>query len=121
MAGNTNQPKKALLDFSNLAPLRDEVDSLSGAWLLVRRSEQGDDQHRTTVSGQNFSVGRRSGSSLCLSHATVSGRHAELRVEDDHLFLEDVGSTTGTLVNGVRVRAMTQLKDGDVIHLSTVS
>jgi EAL domain-containing protein (putative c-di-GMP-specific phosphodiesterase class I) len=112
----TTQPKQALLDFSDIDALRGIVAEDLGHWFIVRRSENGDDQHRTLVVGITFTVGRRPKSNLCLSHQTVSGHHAELRREGEDLLLVDVGSTNGTLLNGVRVREPKTLHHGDVVH-----
>ena len=48
-------------------------------------------------------VGRREGNDLVLAHASVSGRHALVRVDGDALWVEDLGSTNGTRVDGERV------------------
>ena len=47
---------------------------------------------------------------------SVSGRHCEIRQEDDAFVLYDVGSLNGTFVNGRRTRR-TELHDGDEIGL----
>ena len=47
----------------------------------------------------------------------VSGRHAEVRVEDGASFIRDTNSTNGVYVNGTRVRVEQRLSDGDVIRL----
>jgi hypothetical protein len=45
-------------------------------------------------------VGRRSFNDVVLNHRSVSGEHALLRREGLDLYLEDLGSTNGTFVNG---------------------
>src|SRR5262249_27175182 len=47
---------------------------------------------------------------------TVSRRHALLRVEDGHLVLRDLDSSTGTFVDGQDVEEA-ELRDGDVFAL----
>lgn len=45
----------------------------------------------------------------------VSGRHAELRSVGDRHVLHDIQSTNGTFVNGQRIGAEHELRDGDVV------
>ncbi|MBM3267154.1 MAG: FHA domain-containing protein [Candidatus Sericytochromatia bacterium] len=47
--------------------------------------------------------------------SVVSRKHARLLVSDGEVRLEDLGSANGTYVNNVRVRAETDLADGDRI------
>ena len=58
----------------------------------------------------------RDNASLGIGDTTVSRRHAVIRPIDDRLEVEDLGSVNGTRVNGIRIRAVTRLKDGDVIE-----
>lgn len=51
-----------------------------------------------------FRVGRKAGNDLVLADPSVSGQHAELRVDDLGATLIDLGSTNGTRVDGVTVR-----------------
>jgi DNA-binding NtrC family response regulator len=48
-------------------------------------------------------IGADGSCDLCLHDATVSRRHAELRVEARGVMLRDLGSTNGTTCNGARV------------------
>jgi pSer/pThr/pTyr-binding forkhead associated (FHA) protein len=46
-----------------------------------------------------------------------SGRHARFEPRRDGVWLEDIGSTNGTFVNGVRLTAPRKLSPGDVIRI----
>lgn len=105
-----------MLDFSQLDAVQPLSDAGSTVWVIVRNSDSGDDQHRTTIVGDVFTIGRRSSNDLCLTNNTVSGAHARIELIDDQLFLIDLGSTNGTLLNGSRLTDRRQLKDGDVVH-----
>ncbi len=56
-------------------------------------------------------IGRGRNADLVLSEATISRSHAVLGFEGGELFVQDLGSTNGTLVNGVREQRAT-LEDG---------
>lgn len=48
-------------------------------------------------------LGRAETASIRLDHHSVSRQHCRLWVEGEQCFIEDCGSTNGTLVNGVKV------------------
>ena len=76
--------------------------------------------HRATFDGAAIGIGRHPLSDLQFDaerDLDVSARHAEIVVEDGHHMIRDVGSTNGTFVNGSRVVAPRELRDGDVIML----
>jgi len=51
-----------------------------------------------------ITIGRAPGNDLTLPHPSVSGRHAEVRKQQDGRFqIRDLGSTNGTYVNGVQI------------------
>jgi class 3 adenylate cyclase len=54
---------------------------------------------------------------LLLSDPEVSRRHVVLRLDDDALVVEDLGSTNGTTVNGTKIEAPFPLSEADVVCL----
>lgn len=61
-------------------------------------------------------LGRQQGSDLLLPEELVSRRHARLAYEGGELVLEDLGSTNGTYLNGVRV-TRARVAEGDRVLL----
>ena len=61
-------------------------------------------------------IGRGRKADLSLAEATISRAHAALGYDTDGFFVEDLGSTNGTLVNGARVERQT-LKTEDEIQM----
>ena len=65
---------------------------------------------------ERLTIGRRADNDICLPFPAVSGEHAAVVTILDDSFLEDLGSTNGTLVNG---NAITKhfLRDHDEIDI----
>ena len=63
-----------------------------------------------------LSVGRNNDNDLCIDDLTVSGRHAQIVTVFGSTYVEDLGSTNGTSVNGKKVRTHT-LHNGDVLTI----
>ncbi|MDO8863507.1 FHA domain-containing protein [Haliea sp. E1-2-M8] len=61
-------------------------------------------------------VGRTDDCEITIADPRVSRNHAVLRVEDNKLLLEDMGSANGTLVNGLRLVGSVELKHSDDIQ-----
>ena len=65
---------------------------------------------------ERITIGRRADNDVCLPYPAVSGEHAAVVTILSDSFLEDLGSTNGTLVNGKPV-AKHLLRDGDQIDI----
>jgi EAL domain-containing protein (putative c-di-GMP-specific phosphodiesterase class I) len=89
-------------------------------WVLVRNTNDHSSNQRINVVGPSFCIGRHPSSQLCLSDPTVSGRHADIVTINKDLFIRDLNSTNGTLLNGRRVQHLTGLRSGDVLHFGSV-
>jgi pSer/pThr/pTyr-binding forkhead associated (FHA) protein len=68
------------------------------------------------IDKDSISIGRKHGNDIQLNDLTVSGRHAMIVTMGEHTYVDDLGSTNGTLINGARV-AKTLVKHGDVIQV----
>ena len=65
----------------------------------------------------DISLGRAFDNSICLQGEDVSSYHALVEQRGDGYWLSDLGSASGTAVNGARVAGVHQLGDGDVIAI----
>jgi pSer/pThr/pTyr-binding forkhead associated (FHA) protein len=69
-----------------------------------------------TLDGRNVTIGRAPACTVSLPDDQLASRlHAMLHYETNHYAVTDLGSSNGTLVNGVRIRGATPLADGDRI------
>ncbi len=65
-------------------------------------------------------LGRNANVDLTIDEGHVSGNHARVFTRSNQAYIEDLGSTNGTFVNGQRVSAPVILSSGDTIQLGTV-
>ncbi|MCW9024366.1 MAG: FHA domain-containing protein [Gammaproteobacteria bacterium] len=68
------------------------------------------------IEKDSISIGRKHGNDIQLNDLTVSGRHALIVSMGEHIYVDDLGSTNGTLLNGARI-SKTLVKHGDVIQV----
>lgn len=66
-------------------------------------------------------VGRSPGADIVIGAGYVSARHARFSLMGQNLFVEDLGSTNGTLVNGQPITAPAALRNNDVVTIGDVS
>lgn len=83
---------------SSVAP---EIAEPTGAYPKLRDSNG---REYLLKAGENI-VGRDPSSDVLISDSTVSRRHACITLEENHAYLQDLGSTNGTQLNGQPVGA----------------
>lgn len=62
-------------------------------------------------------IGRLKGSHICLDDESVARMHAVIEVSDDEVCVIDLGSATGSILNGGLVNKNANIKDGDVLAI----
>ena len=67
------------------------------------------------------SIGRDAGNDVPLSDEAASARHAVLELRDGEWWIEDLGSTNGTLVNGTRIERAERLHFGDELAIGRIA
>ena len=72
--------------------------------------------HDIPLDKERVTIGRRPDNDVCLPYPAVSGEHAQVVTILDDSFLEDLGSTNGTLVNGKAI-VKHFLRDNDLIDI----
>ncbi|RME45069.1 MAG: FHA domain-containing protein [Chloroflexi bacterium] len=66
------------------------------------------------------SLGRDMANTIVLPDPGASAEHALISVRDGHWWLEDLGSTNGTFLNGIRLSEPAIIAPGDVIRVGHV-
>lgn len=71
----------------------------------------GDNQRCVNLSMGRTTIGRKSENTVVISDPSVSGYHAAITIDENKVFIEDLGSTNGTFIDGVRIDMPCRLKD----------
>ncbi len=85
---------------------------------LVAVTTNGIRRKEVALTGRVVSVGRSERNTVVLDDESVSKHHAQISpAEDGSWWLDDLGSSNGTLVNGYLVSAPKRLEEGDEIEI----
>lgn len=69
---------------------------------------------------RSWLIGSGADCDVVIERPTISGHHCRLTREPDAIVLEDLGSSSGTFVNGVRIAAQTRVTPDDAITLGPI-
>ena len=83
--------------------------------LLVRTDAQNAGQV-LKLDGPKFGLGRHPDNQACIDDDGISRFHARISVEGEKYWVEDLGSSNGTYINGRRVTSC-ELNNGDTLNL----
>jgi hypothetical protein len=85
------------------------------ARLVVRQGPNPNTEYSLTRS--KTIIGRTQDNDIALADSEVSRQHALIIRQEGGFAIEDLGSTNGTFINGLRVTGITPLNYGDTIEL----
>jgi hypothetical protein len=86
--------------------------------LIVEQSTIYDKGSEWKLDSSALYIGRGPTNDIALEEDEyASARHARIEPREDGVFVEDVGSTNGTFVNGIRLTQARRLAPGDVIRI----
>jgi pSer/pThr/pTyr-binding forkhead associated (FHA) protein len=91
-----------------------EEASSPGATIQVKKD--GETVLEYAIKTLPVTIGRKSENHIVLEEKNVSRKHAQIIIKDDQFFIEDLGSTGGTLLNGETVTEK-DLHTGDLIGI----
>ena len=89
-------------------------------WCLLDLSEDAAESKTVLPITGSFLIGRLVKSDLQLECGSVSGSHAEISMKKGQLWINDLDSTNGTFVNGVRIEKSTQLHTDDILQIGSM-
>lgn len=74
---------------------------------------------RVDLGSEKVTVGRLPECTISINDSNISRNHAEVTAGPNAFIVTDLGSTNGTLVNGVRIAGAQPLRDGDIISFGS--
>lgn len=106
------------VELAPLAEQRHEKRAPRPGALVVLSSPDLSENERLELAHEPLTVGRGPLNDLQLiADEFASGRHALFDPRRDGVWLEDLGSTNGTFVNGVRLTSSRRLTPGDIVRI----
>ncbi|MCD6725677.1 MAG: DUF3662 and FHA domain-containing protein [Solirubrobacteraceae bacterium] len=103
------------------APIGASPRSAGGPPQLTGRAILAAEGRRFALGREGALIGRSRECDVVLDDANVSRRHARIAPGAGGWTVEDLGSTNGVQVNGVRVAGSQELRSGDRLDIGTVS
>jgi hypothetical protein len=92
------------------------------AYLVVQRTHaQGPRAGERLPLRAVSAIGRDAGNDVVINDEAASARHAIIELSDGSWWIEDEGSTNGTLLNGSRLARRERLRDGDVVDIGRIA
>jgi serine/threonine protein kinase len=88
---------------------------------ITIRGENGTVLLQKTVPPGDYVLGREPAVELCFQAELVSRRHAQLTIENDQAFIQDLGSSNGTSVNGQPITQITRLWPNQKIQVGSAT
>ncbi|HYZ18864.1 MAG TPA: FHA domain-containing protein [Gaiellaceae bacterium] len=86
--------------------------------LVVLKSPALDERTEFELDSAGINIGRSAQNDVALDEDEfASANHARVEPRQDGVWLEDVGSTNGTFVNGVKVSRARKLTPGDLVRV----
>jgi hypothetical protein len=102
---------------SAAAEMRPEPSAEAGR-LIVVRSPALDEGDEHAVNSAPLTIGRAPQNDLALADDEfASAKHARVEPRRDGVWVEDIGSTNGTYLNGIRLARARKLTPGDVVRI----
>jgi FHA domain len=88
-----------------------------GRNLVLRVAEPEGERGRVYDLPEEVTVGRAPGCGVCVDDAYTSSLHARVYRRDGTIWVEDLGSTNGTWLNGERLGAPAKVDRGDLVQV----
>ena len=98
------------------APAYAEAPRGPDGWLIAERGGGLERDHRFDLIG-GLSIGRSKEADVRIDDRYASSIHARVFSREGRFFVEDMGSTNGTLLNGATLQGEAEAIDGDTVQI----
>lgn len=118
--GDTLLPTPSILSDETLvsqAPVAERQANLAPYNLVVQYGPQPGQLFQLVYGSQT--IGRGADNQIVVQEPAISRQHAQITVQPEGVWIQDLGSSNGTFVNGQRLTGSVWLRPGDQIRLGT--
>jgi hypothetical protein len=117
-ARDVRMPQESFILAPGSVPGLAEQPQLETGRLVVVKSPALPEGDELTLDSSALLLGRGSGNDVNLARDEyASSKHARVEPRRDGVWVEDVGSTNGTYLNGIRLTRAKKLAPGDVVRI----
>ncbi|HOD53413.1 MAG TPA: FHA domain-containing protein [Candidatus Cloacimonadota bacterium] len=106
--------KTMIMDYN---PTQSQSSQSSGLQMEVVFGPNSGQTYQVSLSGAT--IGRKSDNTIVFSESAVSSYHAKIYATDNIFYIEDLNSTNGTYINGIKIQ-LQQLKNNDSFKIGAV-
>lgn len=75
---------------------------------------------KIAVKKDEFLIGRSQSCHLCAGSSSISRKHCAITRKDAKVFVKDLGSRNGTIINGEKITEEVELSSGDELSVGTL-
>ena len=117
-ARDVRMPQESFVLAPGSVPGLGEVPQIQSGRLVVIKSPALEEDDELLLDSAALLVGRGSGNDVNLARDEyASSNHARVEPRRDGVWVEDVGSTNGTYLNGTRLTKAKRLTPGDILRV----
>jgi len=117
-ARDVRMPQESFVLAPGSVPGLGEAPQIQSGRLVVVKSPALDEDDELLLDSAALLVGRGSGNDVNLARDEfASSNHARVEPRRDGVWVEDVGSTNGTYLNGIRLTHAKRLAPGDILRV----
>jgi len=117
-ARDVRMPQESFVLAPGSVPGLGEVPQIQSGRLVVIKSPALEEDDELLLDSAALLVGRGSGNDVNLARDEyASSNHARVEPRRDGVWVEDVGSTNGTYLNGTRLTNAKRLAPGDILRV----
>ena len=117
-ARDVRMPQESFVLAPGSVPGLGEVPQIQSGRLVVIKSPALEEDDELLLDSAALLVGRGSGNDVNLARDEyASSNHARVEPRRDGVWVEDVGSTNGTYLNGIRLTHAKRLAPGDILRV----
>lgn len=101
--------------------MADEFGYLKTFGYSVILLQDGQQFYENTFKNPVLIIGRDDDCDLNIQSASVSRKHLKLEIDDDKLFATDLGSSNGTIIDGIQISGKVQINSRSVIKAGRIT